>query len=85
MITVLGDSVLIGAEEQLTAELVADGYGVDYRATPAWMLDDANDEIAADGRPVGPVVVLGVGHNTLWERDRVDYDALGGALRPPGR
>ena len=74
MITVLGDSVLLGAEEQLTAELVASGYGVDYRATPAWMLDDANDEIAADGRPVGPVVVLGVGHNTLWERDRTDYD-----------
>ncbi len=74
MITVLGDSVLLGAEEPLTAELVADGYGVDFRATPAWMLDDANDEIAAEGRPVGPVVVLGVGHNTLWERDRVDYE-----------
>ena len=74
LITVLGDSVLLGAEEPLTAEFVADGYGVDFRATPAWMLDDANDEIAAEGRPVGPVVVLGVGHNTLWERDRVDYD-----------
>ncbi len=73
-ITILGDSVLIGVEDALTQELSADGYIVDFRATPAWMLDDARDEIEADGRPVGPTVVLGVGHNTLWERDRTDYD-----------
>ncbi|MGH9270704.1 MAG: hypothetical protein ACRDZ2_05480, partial [Ilumatobacteraceae bacterium] len=73
-ITVLGDSVLLGAEDQITTELSADGYQVDYRAEPAWQLDNALDDITAAGRPVGEVVVLGIGHDSLWERDRAGYD-----------
>jgi peptidoglycan/LPS O-acetylase OafA/YrhL len=73
-ITVLGDSVLLGAKETMTEELQASGYAVDYRATPAWMLHQANQDIAAAGRPVGEIVVIGLGHNSLWERDRHRYD-----------
>ena len=73
-ITVLGDSVLLGVEEQMTAELSASGFEVDYRAEPAWQLDNALDDITAAGRPVGEVVVLGIGHDSLWERDRSGYD-----------
>jgi len=76
-VTVLGDSVLKGAEEQMTAELQASGYLVDYRATPAWMLDDAEEEIAAAG-PVGATVIVGLGHNTLWEKDRANFDNWAG-------
>ena len=73
-VTVIGDSVLLGAEDTITAELTASGYLVDYRATPAWMLDDADAEIAAAGTPVGDTVVMGLGHNSLWEKDRTDFD-----------
>ena len=72
--TVIGDSVLLGRRGQITAELTASGYLVDYRATPAWMLDDADAEIAAAGTPVGETVVMGLGHNSLWEKDRTDFD-----------
>jgi peptidoglycan/LPS O-acetylase OafA/YrhL len=73
-ITVLGDSVLLGAEDQMTMELAADGYQVDYRAEPAWQLDNAYEDISANGGPVGSVVVLGIGHDSLWERDRANYE-----------
>ncbi len=72
-VSVIGDSVLKGAEETMTAELEASGYIVDYRATPAWMLDDADEDISAGG-PVGSTVVMGLGHNTLWEKDRANFD-----------
>jgi peptidoglycan/LPS O-acetylase OafA/YrhL len=77
-ITVLGDSVLLGAKDKMTEELQASGYQVDYRATPAWMLHQANQEIAAAGRPVGEIVVIGLGHNSLWERDRHRFDNWAG-------
>jgi peptidoglycan/LPS O-acetylase OafA/YrhL len=73
-VTVIGDSVLKGAQETLTAELEASGYIVDYRATPAWMLDDAEEEISAAGTPVGSTVIMGLGHNSLWEKDRANFD-----------
>jgi acyltransferase-like protein len=73
-VTVIGDSVLKGAQETLTAELEASGYIVDYRATPAWMLDDAEEDIAAAGTPVGSTVIMGLGHNSLWEKDRANFD-----------
>ena len=73
-VTVIGDSVLLGAEDTITAELTASGYLVDYRATPAWMLDDADEDISAAGQPVGSTVVMGLGHNSLWEKDRADFD-----------
>jgi len=77
-ITVLGDSVLLGAEEQMSDEFVAAGYGVDYRVKPAWMLDEASEELAATGQPVGSTVVINLGHNTLWERDRANFDNWAG-------
>ena len=73
-ITVLADSVLMGAEEQLTAELAADGYDVDFRKQTAWQLDNALRDVTGEGRPVGEVVVLGIGHDARFERDRANYD-----------
>ena len=77
-VTVLADSVLLGAEDALEEELGADGYMVDYRGRPALMLHQSNDDLEAAGTPVGDTVVIGLGHNTLWERDRA-------RLRRPGR
>jgi len=72
-VTMIGDSVLVGAGEQMTTELAADGYTVDYRAQPAWMLDEASAEIEAEGRAVGSTVIVGLGHNSIWERDRANF------------
>ena len=37
------------------------------------MLDDADEDISASGR-VGDTVIMGLGHNTLWEKDRANFD-----------
>jgi hypothetical protein len=47
-VTVLGDSVLLGARTRSPPSCTASGYLVDYRATPAWMLHEANET-----RPTG--------------------------------
>ncbi len=73
-ITVLGDSVLLGAKDSITAEFEASGYVVDYRARPALMLHQSNNELVAANTPVGATVIVGLGHNSLWERDRANYD-----------
>jgi len=73
-VTVLGDSVLLGAKDQITAELQASGYTVDYRAKAAEMIHQGNQALLDVGTPVGETVVVGLGHNSLWERDRASYD-----------
>jgi peptidoglycan/LPS O-acetylase OafA/YrhL len=73
-VTVLGDSVLLGAKDQITAELQASGYTVDYRAKAAEMIHQGNTSLLDVGTPVGETVVVGLGHNSLWERDRASYD-----------
>ena len=73
-ITVLGDSVLLGAKDQLTAELEASGYTVDYRAKAAQMIHQSNKALLDTNTPVGETVIIGLGHNSLWERDRLNYD-----------
>ena len=80
-VTVVGDSVLAGAQEELTAALSANGIPtVDYRAEPAWQVDDAARAMAAEGRPVGELVIIGLGYNSLWERDRRDFDSWAAAF-----
>ena len=75
-VTVIGDSVLLGLQAELTSALSASGTSsIDYRAEPAWQVDDAARQLAADGRPVGDLVIIGLGYNSLWERDRRNYDA----------
>jgi hypothetical protein len=73
-VTVLADSVLLGAKDAMEEELGADGYRVDFRARPALMLHQSNDDLVAAGTPVGDTVIIGLGHNTLWERDRANFD-----------
>ncbi|MET0324993.1 MAG: acyltransferase family protein, partial [Ilumatobacteraceae bacterium] len=73
-VTVLGDSVLLGAEDQITEELTASGYTVDYRARAALMLHQSNNDLIGANTPVGETVIVGLGHNSLWERDRANFD-----------
>ncbi len=72
-VTVLADSVLLGAKGSVVKELGAGGWNVDYRGEPAWMLDKAKAALAREARPVGSVVVVGIGYNSLWEKDRAHF------------
>ena len=38
------------------------------------MLHQANDELVSAGKRVGDTVIVGLGYNTLWERDRSSFD-----------
>jgi peptidoglycan/LPS O-acetylase OafA/YrhL len=74
LVTILGDSVLLGAKSGFEAALEGDGWSVDYYARPALMIHQANDELPAPHLPIGDTVIVGLGHNSLWERNRVNYD-----------
>ncbi|MGH3612012.1 MAG: acyltransferase family protein [Pseudonocardia sp.] len=73
-VTVLADSVLLGIENALVAELAADGWTVEYRGRPALMVKQSRAQLAESGARVGSLVVVGLGYNSLWERDRAHYD-----------
>jgi peptidoglycan/LPS O-acetylase OafA/YrhL len=75
LVTVIGDSVLLGAKAGIEEALQGSGWIVDYYARPALMIHQANDELPAPQLPIGDTVIVGLGHNSLWERDRVNYDA----------
>ncbi|HEX2414799.1 MAG TPA: hypothetical protein VHJ37_06270 [Thermoleophilaceae bacterium] len=66
----LVDSVL-GAVPAVRARRPCWRIGV--RGRPALMIDDAARRLRAQGRPVAPLVVVGLGYNSLWERDRRRY------------
>lgn len=74
-VTVLADSVLLGAKGSVVRELAADGWEVDYRGQPAWMLHKAAADLEQAGQPVGSVVIVGLGYNSLWERNRARFDS----------
>ena len=71
--TVLADSVLLSAQNSIVPRFEDAGWQVDYVGKPAIMLPAMEERI--DAMPsVGSVVVVGVGYNSLWERDRAGYD-----------
>jgi len=71
-LTLLTDSVGLGVKDALPAALP--DWKVDVRGRPALMLKAANAELAADPAPVGAVVVVALGYNSLWGKDRSQYD-----------
>jgi hypothetical protein len=69
--TVLVDSVLLGGMDALRRNLPR--WKVAQIGRPAIMVHTLNDELRARGRDVAPLVVVGVGYDSLWERNRVRY------------
>ncbi|MGH9278845.1 MAG: acyltransferase family protein [Acidimicrobiales bacterium] len=74
-VTVIADSVLQSGRNTIMATLEAAGWQVEYRAKAAWMLYQAEESLRTTGTPVGATVVLGIGYNTLWARDRANFGA----------
>jgi hypothetical protein len=69
--TVLVDSVLLSGERAIRAAHRCNVVG--FRGRPAWMIKDAAAEIARSRRRVAPLVVLGIGYNSLFQRNRRRY------------
>jgi hypothetical protein len=67
---VLVDSVLLGGVTGLREELR--GWNIRVDGEPAIMLPAMEDRIAARER-VHPLVVLGIGYNSIWEKRRQNY------------
>ncbi len=70
-VTVLADSVLQSGERGLRNVMACRRIGV--RGRPALMLRIAERELRASGRCVAPLVVVGLGYNSLWARNRERY------------
>jgi len=70
--TVITDSVVLGARSYLPARVR--GWKVQFQGFPALTLPAANTELRAANRPVGSVVVLALGYNSNWQRNRQMYD-----------
>jgi hypothetical protein len=70
--TVLVDSVLLSGKRAIASAHRC--HPIDWRGRPAWMLKHAAAEIRATRRRVAPLVVIGIGYNSLFQRNRRRYD-----------
>ena len=69
--TVLVDSVLLGAAPGLRPAMPC--WRVSVRGRPALMIRAAEREVLTRRRRVAPLVIVGLGYNSLWERRRRRY------------
>lgn len=70
---IMTDSVVLGAKPQLEKSFKALGWKMILDGRPAIMLPPATKEIKK--RPtLPPIAVIAIGYNTLWERDRKNYN-----------
>lgn len=70
-LTVLADSVLLSGERKLRGVMAC--RRIDMRGRPALMLRIADGQLRAARRRVAPLVVVGLGYNSLWGRNRERY------------
>ena len=69
--TILVDSVLLSGKHSIRAAHRCNRVGL--RGRPAWMIKHAAAEIGASRRRVAPLVVIGIGYNSLFQRHRRRY------------
>jgi hypothetical protein len=68
---VLVDSVLLGGMDALRRNLPR--WHIVQAGRPAIMVHTLNDELRGRAGRVPPLVIVGVGYDSLWERNRVRY------------
>jgi peptidoglycan/LPS O-acetylase OafA/YrhL len=71
-LTVLTDSVTLGAKWALPAAMP--GWQVEFVGRPALMVKQVVPEFLKDRAHVGSVVVVGLAYNSLFEKNRRNYD-----------
>src|SRR3954464_4041274 len=64
--TVVNDSVLLSGKDALLERMPC--WHVHFVGRPALMLPAAERQIRTSGRRVAPLVVVGIGYNSLWQR-----------------
>ena len=69
---VISDSVVLGVKTSLPARMA--GWQVTIDGRPALMVKQATKEMTQRGTPVGTVAVVALGYNSLWEKNRRNYD-----------
>jgi lysophospholipase L1-like esterase len=69
---VLSDSVVLSGKAAIPARFP--DWRVEIDGKPALMLKAANERLQARGKPVGSVAVMAIGYNSLWEKNRRNYD-----------
>jgi hypothetical protein len=69
--TVLFDSVLLSGKPSINRAHRC--YRVGWRGRPAWMIKHAASELGSASH-VAPLVVIGIGYNSLFQRNRRRYD-----------
>ena len=74
--TLLVDSVLLSAYAGIKRAMPC--WHIAKRGRPALMIRIAERELSEARRRVSPVVVVGLGYNSLWERQRRNYDRWAG-------
>jgi hypothetical protein len=70
-VTILVDSVLLSGKRAIRAGNRCRSMGL--RGRPAWMIRAAESELRTDRRRVAPLVVIGIGYNSLFQRNRRRY------------
>ena len=71
-LTILVDSVLMSGKRAITAAHQC--HPISWRGRPAWMIKHAASEIGSSRRRVTPLVVIGIGYNSLFQRNRRRYN-----------
>jgi hypothetical protein len=69
--TILVDSVLLSGKPAIRHAHRC--YRIGWRGRPAWMIKHAAAELSS-ARHVAPLVVIGIGYNSLFQRHRRRYD-----------
>jgi hypothetical protein len=67
-VTMLVDSVLLSGKAAIIRGNRCRAFGL--RGRPAWMIRAAEQELRASRRRVAPLVVIGIGYNSLFQRHR---------------
>jgi len=75
-VTLVTDSVTLGAAPELRAALP--GWRMQVLGKPALMINQAVPLYLPPGRRVGSVVVVGLGYNSLWQPNRLNFSAWAG-------
>jgi hypothetical protein len=73
--TVITDSVLLGARQTFVGDLGTAGWQVDYRGHVAMTIPHEIQDLHKPGPVLGSVVVVGLGYNTSWQRNRANFKA----------
>lgn len=68
---VITDSVMLGAKSQFLKGLP--DWEVTFDGRPAIQIRQALKEYTLSRRDIGPVAVVALGYNTLWEKDRKNF------------